>query len=117
MESWEKTANRGERPPGKLASIVDGADLRRALVTFNDNPALQQELTRCLSPIAGQTLPPIAVAGTIILAIDRYTKGDANLPSSQLARLFIPHIVEMIVPTRTQRDAVLQELGVISPYK
>jgi hypothetical protein len=114
MEAPESNAGKAERyPTASLANVIDVDNLRSRLSALNDDPVFQREISRSLTPLAGHQLPPVAVAGAIILAINRYTRGDIDRPTSQLASLFIPHIVDAMIETVGERDAVLRELGMV----
>ncbi len=67
------------------------------LLVVNDERDFQERIYPYLLQIAGEELPPVAVAGVINLAIDVATLGDRSQPTSQLIGLFIPHLVKAMV--------------------
>ena|ERR1022692_1506337 len=113
MEGFERNKGRESRdidPGYKTVKLVDRATMSERLCAINDEPEYQR-IYAYFERIAGTELPPIAIAGVITLAIDRYTFGDRDNPSSQLLRMFVPHFVDAIVEDDAARQAVKEVLG------
>lgn len=86
--------------------IVGEETLKQRLITISDDKTFQDRIYPYFVNVAGDELPPIAIAGIIHLALDHYTLGDRSGPSSQLVRLFVPHFVDAMVEDPAGREAV-----------
>ncbi len=93
-------------------TIVAEQVLSQRLLAINDQAEFQLNIYPYLLRVAGEKLPPIAIAGIITLAMDRFTFGDRTKPTSQLVRMYIPHLVDAMLDDHADRNAVMQELRV-----
>ncbi len=86
--------------------VPDRAALIYRLEEINDDKQLQKGIHPYFLKVAGRELPPIAIAGIITMAVDRYTLGDRDRPTSQLVRMFVPSFVDAMVESPDGREAV-----------
>lgn len=109
--STEKQERRPARPRIKIAAE---AILSERLLSINDQIEFREDIYPYLLQIAGEELPPVAVAGVITLAIDRVTFGDRSGPVSQLVRMHIPPMLDAMVDDPNARNEVRKQLGLPS---
>lgn len=111
MEGFNSTENRDRSQNQAKVKLASREAMLNRLLDVNDEATFQKLVYPYLLQVAGEELPAVAVAGIITLAIDRVTQGDRFEPSSQLVRLFVPHIIDAAVETPQDREAVLAILS------
>jgi hypothetical protein len=100
-----------ERGRVERVAVVDSKTLSKRLSEISKDTIFEEQLYPSLAQLAGWELPPVAIAGAVSLVVDRITRGDRDQPTSQLLRLFVPHIVDAMIEDPDRRQIVKRELG------